>query len=78
MGSTNSVDRICAVFIKYCETEELTNLSTLDVGYIQHSMDKANLRGTHQLFCLLALFGDPQKVEPFLLAVAKKYLKSVA
>lgn len=78
--SDNSVDRIVAAFDVFCRTGKVEELSELDVGYITHALVKAKQRAgqreptiaDHQLFLLLSLSGEAEKIEPFLLAVGEK------
>jgi len=74
-----SVDRIMAAFDVFCKSGQLVEISDEDFGYIQHAFRKAALRmspvttASHQLFALMALKADdPEKVQQFLLEVAKK------
>ncbi len=74
-----SVDRIMAAFDIFCKKGKVVKISDEDFGYIQHAFRKAALHmspvtGTsHQLFALMALKADdPEKVQQFLLEVARK------
>ena len=79
---TGTVDNILAAFEKFCKTGEVTTLSETDFGYIEHAMGKAARNAMsmgeqpslarHQLFMLMALSGDPEKIGSFLIAAAKR------